>query len=413
MRTFLAALAVVLTGVDSSVADDHWFQFRGPQGNGHSQATGLPVTWSETENVTWKTPIHGRGWSSPVIWGNQIWLQTATEDGKEMFAICAELTTGRILHDVKIFETPEPMYCHPLNSYASPTPVIEAGRVYVHFGSYGTACLDAETAAVVWSRRDLPCDHWRGPGSSPILYEDLLIVHYDGYDFQYVVAFDKATGKTVWKVDRNVNYGTTNGDVMKAYCTPIIIEVNGQKQLISPTSKAVLAYEPRTGKEIWRARYNQFSSTARPLWDGERLYINTGFGKAEMYAIRPDGNGDVTGTHVAWIQKKGIPSMPSQLLIDGLLYMVHDEGVGTCLDAKTGQVVWQERVGGKHSASPIYADGRMYVFSQEGDTTVLAPGREYKVLAVNRLDDGFMASPAVAGKALILRTKSHLYRIEK
>ncbi|MES2794285.1 MAG: PQQ-binding-like beta-propeller repeat protein [Planctomycetota bacterium] len=392
---------------------DNWPQFLGSHGDGHADTTDLPVSWSETSNVVWKTPIHGRGWSSPVIWGQQIWMGTAKEDGKEFFAVCADKDTGKILHDIKLFESEKPDFCHALNSYASPTPVMEEGRVYMHFGSYGTACLDTTAdGKVLWSRKDLPCNHWRGPGSSPILYQDLLIVHYDGYDLQYIVALNKNTGETVWKKTRDVEYGTTDGDVMKAYSTPIVIDVNGQQQLISTTSKAVLAYEPLTGKEIWRVRYDGFSSTARPIYGLGMVFISTGFGKAQVYAIKPDGTGDVTDTHVVWKANKGVPSMPSFVLVGERIYMCSDSGVASCLNALTGATVWQNRLEGQFSASMLFAEGRVYFPSREGTTTVVAAADEYKVLSENKLEDGCMASPAAIGKSLFLRTKTHLYRIE-
>ena len=398
----------------TAVADDNWPQFRGPKANSHADSTSLPTTWSETENVKWKTPIHDRGWSSPVIWGDQIWITTAREDGKEMFAVCVDKNTGKIVHDLKLWdvEKPSPLG-NALNGYASPTPVIEEGRVYVHFGSYGTACLDTTSGKVIWQRRDLPCEHFRGPGSSPILFENLLIFHMDGYDYQYVVALDKDTGETVWKTDRQVDYGTDNGDIMKAFCTPLVIEAAGKLQLISPTSKAALAYDPRTGREIWRVRYSPFSVAAQPLFGHAMVYINTGFGKADLMAVRPDGEGDVTGTHVEWVAKKTIGSKPSQVMVDDLIFNVHDTGIASCLDAKTGEEQWSKRLGGEFSASLLYGDGKVYFLGQDGFTTVIKPSRKYEELARNQLEDGFMASPAVTGNALILRTRSALYRVEE
>ncbi len=411
MKVRLPAMTLLFLFALSSFAGENWPQFRGPTGDGHSDSTGLPTKWSETENVAWKTAIHGRGWSSPVVWGDQIWMGTATEDGKDMFAICVDKQSGKILHDIKLFHNDEPRFCHALNSYASPTPIIEAGRVYIHFGSYGTACLDTKSAKVLWSRTDLPCNHWRGPGSSPIFFENLLIMHYDGFDYQYVAALDKATGKTVWKQDRDIDYGTDNGDLMKAYCTPILVNIDGRDQLISPAAKATISYDPRSGKQLWKVRYNEHSATARPLFGHGMIFINTGFGKAQLYAVRPNGKGDVTDTHVEWVVKKSVPSMPSQLLIDDAIYMIHD-GVATCLEAKTGEQIWQQRAAGKYSASPIFADGKIYLFSREGKTTVIRPGPKYDELTVNKLESGFMASPAVSGKSLILRTETHLYRID-
>jgi outer membrane protein assembly factor BamB len=399
-------------------ADESWPQFRGPRGDGHASSSNLPLTWSETENVRWKTAIHGRGWSSPVVWKDQIWLTTATEDGKQMFAICVARSSGKIVHDLLLFENEKPAFCHEMNSYASPTPVVEEGRVYVHFGSYGTACLDTQTGQKIWERRDLPCDHFRGPGSSPIAFEDLLIVHYDGFDFQYVVAFDRATGDTVWKVDRDIDYGTDNGDIYKAYATPLVIDVNGQPQLISPASKATLSYDPRTGAEFWRVRYPGFSATARPLFGNGMLYLNTGFSKADLLAVRPDGRGDVTDSHVVWTVKKGVGSKPSQLLVDDLIFIVSDPGVASCVEVSTGEILWSERVDGQYSSSLLYApgkqpgEGRVYLFNHEGKGLVLRAGRQFEVLAENLLDAGCLASPAVAGDALLVRTQSHLYRLE-
>jgi outer membrane protein assembly factor BamB len=410
-RSFMACL--LLTSATESWAGDNWPNFHGPTNNNHSDAKNLPLTWSETENVVWKTPIHDSGWSSPVIWGNQIWLTTATDDGKQSFVLCIDRESGKILRDLKLFDNDSPEDTRKYNSFASPTPVIEEGRVYVHFGSYGTACLDTKTAQVIWSRRDLPCLHWRGPGSSPILFEKLLIVHFDGYDHQYAVALDKTTGKTVWKKDRNVDYGSTDGDIMKAYSTPLVIEAAGRLQLISPTAKATLALDPRTGEEIWRVRYPAHSTAARPIFGHGMIIINTGFSGGELLGVRPDGTGDVTESHVVWHAKKNMPSKPSSLLIGDSIFGVDDNGVATCLDAKTGEYAWTHRIGGNFTASPIFADGRIYLFGEDGKTTVIAPDRKYNELAINPLDDGFRSSPAVAGRALFLRTEKNLYRVEK
>ena len=410
---YLIRFAIFFALPSALLADTNWPEFQGPRANNHSDSTDLPTNWSETENVKWKADIHGRGWSSPVIWGNQIWMCTATEDGKDMSALCIALDSGKTIYDLALFHNAEPRFCHLMNSYASCTPAIEEGRVYLHFGSYGTACVDTATGKTLWARRDLPCNHWRGPGSSPILFEDTLIIHYDGYDHQYIVSLSKTTGETVWKKDRNIDFQTDNGDMKKAYCTPLLIEVAGTLQLVSPAAKATIAYNPTNGDEIWKVRYDQHSATARPIFDGKRLYLNTGFGKAELHAVDPNGKGDITDTHVLWRATKSIPSKPSELLIDGLLYMVHDSGVAQCLDAENGEEIWTERLGGKYSASPLFADGKIYFFSHEGKTIVIAPGREFKKLAENELPDGFMASPAVSGKSLIVRTKTALYRIEK
>ncbi len=406
---FLATLAFV----GSAFPGDNWPQFRGAHGDGISDAKGLPTTWSEKENIVWKTAIHDKGWASPVVWGNQIWMTTADEKGHDYYAVCVDRDSGKIIHDIKLFTVEKPDFCIPKNSYASPTPVIEDGRVYIHFGTYGTACLDTKTGKTLWERRDLKCDHWRGPGSSPILYRDLLIVHFDGYDKQYVVALNKASGKTVWQKDRSFDYGTDNGDNKKAYATPTIMTVGDKAQLISPAAVATTAYDPLTGDELWTVKHGGMNAAIPPLVYDGKVIICTGDGGFKLLAVRPDGHGDVTKTHIDWTSKDGVPSRCGPVLVDDLLFMVNEGGQVTCVEAKTGKQVWQERVNGSFSASPIFAEGRLYLFSQDSQAYVLEAGREWKKPTVNKLDDGCMASPAVAGKALFVRTKTHLYRIEK
>jgi outer membrane protein assembly factor BamB len=351
----------------------------------------------------------------------QVWLTTATPDGRDFFALCVDAETGRIRFNKRLFhtDTPEPLG-NNVNGYASPSPAVEPGRVYLHFGSYGTACLNAATGEVIWERRDLPCRHFRGPASSPVLFKNLLILSMDGVDLQYLVALDKRTGRTVWKTDRTAEWNdlgpdgrpVSEGDLRKAYSTPLIVEVGGKAQMISAGSKATYGYDPPSGRELWKVSYPGFSSSARPVFGHGLAFISTGFGSTEFLAIRVDGRGDVTGTHVAWRTNRGAPRMPSPLLVGDLLFLVSDNGIITCLEAVTGKEVWKERLGGEYYSSPLYADGRVYCFNNEGETTVLKAGREYQVLATNTLAAGFMASPAVSGKALFLRTKTHLYRIE-
>jgi len=416
--TFFALLiatstVLVATSAPRAAAEENWFQFRGPRGDGSSPATGLPLTWSETENIKWKTPIHGRAWSSPVVWGDSIWLTTATDDGKQMSLLCVDFETGRIIHDLLLFENESPRFRHETNSYASPTPILEEGRVYAHFGSYGTACLDMETAEVLWTRRDIESDDFRGPGSSPVLFGDLFIVNYDGFDTQFVIALDKNTGETVWKRDRDINYGTDNGDHKKAYGTPALIEVDGRMQLVSPAAVATIAYDPLTGADLWRVYHGGMNVSARPLFGLGMLYITAGDSARAMIAVRANGTGDVTDSHVAWQSSSSVAKRPSLLLIDDMIFMMNDVGIASCLDAVTGKTIWQKRLGGAYWASPLYADGRIYCFSQEGASPVFAPTREFKLLATNQLDDGFNASPAVVGQSLILRTYTHLYRVEE
>ena len=350
-----------------------------------------------------------------MVWGRQVWLTTATADGKRMSVLCVDRDSGRVVREKVLFENARPASRNPLNSYASPTPCIEAGRLYVNFGTYGTACLDTATGKTLWSRRDLKCDHGVGPGSSPLLSGGRLFLLFDGMDVQFVVALDKATGRTVWKTPRGVDFGSTDGDFRKAFSTPLLVRVAGRDQLVCAGAGAAIAYDPQTGKEIWRVRYpGGFSTAARPVAGPDGLvYVHSGFSRHHMLAVRTTGRGDVTETHVAWQLKRGGPAKPSSVYAGGLLYVLNDGGTLSCLDGRTGEKVWRERLGGSYSASPLAAPGRIYLFNTRGTTKVVRPGREFQLLATNKLDDGCMASAAVAGRSLYVRTKTHLYRIEK
>lgn len=414
----LLALALFST---SLFAAENWPTFRGPTGDGHSDSTGLPVKFGEGDHVKWKTPIHGKAWSSPVIWGSQIWLTTANEEGTELGVVEVDKESGKILRDDTLFHVATPQFCHKFNSYASPTPAIEEGRVYVTFGSPGTACLDTKTGKKIWERTDFVCNHYRGAGSSPIIWENLLIVNFDGSDNQFIVALDKATGKTVWQTKRSTDYGDlapdgtvkNEGDYRKAFATCQVYMQNGQPILLSSGAKAHYAYDPRTGKEIWRIDEPESHSAAtRPVVGDGIVYIPAGFGKAGLLAIKLGGSGVLSANDVVWRMKKAVPNKPSVTLVNGLLFTVNDGGIASCLDAKTGDVVWSERLGGNFSGSPIYAEGRLYAGNEEGKFYVFEAGRQFKVLSENVFPDGFMSSPAVSGKALYLRSKTSLYRIE-
>jgi outer membrane protein assembly factor BamB len=300
--------------------------------------------------------------------------------------------------------------------------VIEPGRVYVTFGSPGTAAIDTRSGKTLWERRDLECNHFRGAGSSPILFRDLLIMHFDGSDRQYVVALAKQTGQTVWRTERSIDFKDlgpdgkpqADGDFRKAFATPHIVIAGGAPVLVSLGSKATYGYDPLTGKELWKIEErSSFSASTRPVAGNGLVLYPTGFNTGQLLAVRPDGRGDVTASHVVWRVTRGVPQKPSLLLAGDLVFMIHDGGVLTCLDAKTGELVWKARLDGSFSASPVWAEGHIYFCSEDGKITVIEAGREFKVLARNELADGFMASPAIAGSALFLRTRKHLYRIEK
>ncbi len=415
MKTLLSFLIVSSCAIPLRSADS-WVDFRGPTTQGHVDVDGLPLEWSESKHVAWKSAIPGRGWSTPIIWGEQIWVTTAVGgegEAQSLRALCIHRASGAVLHDVEVFKVGKPDSIHSLNSYASPSPTIEAGRVYIHFGTYGTACLATTNAEEFWRRDDLKLSHQVGPGSSPVLVGNLLIVNMDGTDLRYVVALDKRTGDTVWRTDRSNDVSARPTDTHKAFSTPIVVQVDGKPQLISSGAHAVMGYEPTTGREIWRVQYDGFSNVSRPVTADGFVFINTGYMKPQLLAIRLGGRGDVTESHVEWTAKRGIPAKPSPILLDGVIYLVEDKGIAVALDAATGKQVWMERLGGQFSASLLYAGGHLYFCDQEGKTTVVKPGRTFDVRAVNQLDSGLMASPAVAGKALFLRTETHLYRIEK
>lgn len=418
MRRFVAT--VVLLGCVAPVRAQ-WPQFRGPDGLGTARGNP-PLTWAEDRNIRWKTAVHGRAWSSPILLGSQVWMTTATEDGRELFAVALDRETGKVIFDLKLFQVAQPQYAHPFNTYASPTPVAEPGRVYVTFGSPGTAAIDAATGKVLWERRDFECNHFRGAGSSPILFGDLLLMHFDGSDHQFVVALDKRTGKTVWRTERSIDFQDltpegkpkADGDFRKAFSTPHVIEVGGQPVMISSGSKATYAYDPRTGRELWKVvERASHSASTRPVVGNGLVFVPTGFDNSQLLAIKPDGRGDVTASHVVWRVTRGVPQKPSVLLVDDLIFMVNDTGIVTSVDPKNGEIVWRGRIDGTFSASPVAAAGRIYAFSEDGKTTVFEAGRELKVLAENVLADGFMASPAIDGTALYVRTRTHVYRIEE
>jgi outer membrane protein assembly factor BamB len=423
-RRLLAAAAFLVIWCAPAFAQENWPQFRGPGSRGHAESDALPLKWAENQNVKWKAPIHDKGWSSPVVWGNQVWLTTATEDGRELFALCIDKETGKIVHDLKLFEVPNP---NPVfkryNSYASPTPAIEQGRIYVSFGASGIACLDTRTGQRVWARRDINVNHYRGAGSSLVIWQNLLLTHFDGVDAQFVIALNKENGDTVWKTPRTVDYKDidaktgkpfSDGDLRKAFSTPVITEVDGKPLMLSLASRSFYAYDPASGKEVWRLdNQTSHSGSSTPVVGHGLVFCAMGFDRQEVMAIRPTGSGTLSDADIAWRFTRNAPRKPSLLLAGDLLYMVDDSGIAACVEARTGKDVWRQRLKGNFSASPLHAAGRVYFFGDSGTTTVVEAGREYKVLAENTLEDqAVMASPAVSGPALFIRTKGFLYRIQ-
>jgi len=430
---------VSVSGAEAVAAPKvHWNQFRGPQGDGVSTARNLPVEFSETKNVRWKVPVLGLGWSSPVVWKNQVWVTSGIEGGRKLLAICLDVETGKIVHQVTVFDVTNPgMEWTNQNPHATPTPLVEEGRIYVHYGSYGTACLDTASGKVLWKRQDLKCNHRVGPASSPIADDQSLFLQLDGVDVQYVVALDKRTGKTRWQTTRQVTSdlatrlrnaglseeairGTLNkkpGDNRKSYATPTLITVAGKQQLIAPGAEVLFSYDPETGKELWRVDLEGWcwNVACRPILANGLVYVTAGIAR-ELKAVRPGGQGNVTETHVAWTRRKGVPNMSSPVITNGLLFMVSDSGgVVTGMNADTGNELWRSRLrpSGDHWASPLLANGKIYFCSKTGGVSVIEAGESYQGIASNRLDASFIASPAVAGDSLILRSTTHLYCLAK
>ena len=404
MVRLIFSLCLVLTATPAGAED--WPEFRGPTGQGHSDERDLPVEWGEDRNVSWKVRVPGQGWSSPAIADGKIWLTTAVIDeaGLSLRAVAFDAATGDEILNVGVFRQSDARLLNPKNSHASPTPIVDGNRVYVHFGASGTAALSTD-GDVLWTTR-FPYISQHGNGGSPTLYKDLLIINCDGYDQAFVVALDTATGEVRWKADRS-------GPFSQAYSTPLVIRVGERDQAISIGAFRATAFDAETGEEIWHVRYEDgFSNVPRPVYGNGLVYIDTGFNQPTLMAVRVDGSGDVTDSHVVWIQTRSIPFTPSPLLVGDELYIVSDLGVISCLDAATGDVHWQERVLGNYSASPLYADGRIYFSSEEGVTTVIAPGREFQELATNTIDGWMLASIAVYDGAFFIRTHTHLYRID-
>lgn len=431
----MLTLAILCLANHICLAQAEWNRFRGPEGTGHVTGT-IPLKWSENENISWKSAVPGSGHSSPVIADGKLWITTAlTEtlpeaerasrlakianpDGLDLVgkliqkAIAYDIVSGRIVHDVKLFETNDPDPIHLTNTYASPTPVLHEGKLYAHFGTFGTACVDTKSGSVDWKFTDLKIDHQNGPGSSPIVWEDLLIVHFDGRNLQCVAALKLKDGSLAWRTDRSGKMHS-NPDLQKAYCTPTVVQTEHGAELISPAANWVYGYDPRNGSELWKANYGDlgFSTVPCPIVGHGLAFICTSFMQSRLLAVRYGGRGDVTDSHVAWTYDGKVSQKPSLALVGENLYIVSDDGILTCLDSKSGKERWRHRLGGKYAASPLVSENLIYFFNQEGKTTVVRHGDSYNEVQVNELDGPINASPAVVAGAIYIRTDKYLYRV--
>ncbi len=394
-----------------------WPQFRGPDGQGHADTSKLPLTWSETENVVWKKPVMGLGNSSPVVDGSRIWLTSATDGRKNVRAFCFDTMTGRqLVMTEELFDVSKSARALAKYGHANPTPVLDGDRIFVHFGASGTACLN-KNGGVVW-KRVIPYYHHHGPAASPVLADGTLVIVCDGYthsfyeerviedleDLQFVVGLDPNTGEIRWKTARNGQH---------SYCTPLVVTVNGQTQVVCPGGEGVWAYDPADGKELWFYKYTGYSVVPRPVAAQGLIFVCTGYDATTLLAIREGASGDCTSTHLAWKSTRGIPHVSSPIAVDDYLYFVNDDGIANCLDLKTGKQAWSRRIEGHYAASPISAGDRIYFTNEEGVTVVVRASSKFEELARNTLDGKFLASPAVIGNRLILRSEKHLYCIDE
>ena len=412
MSRLIAALLIWSLSCGVLIAADSWPTFRGPTADGH-YAGSLPVQWSDEENVIWKTPIPGEGWSSPVIGGDRIYLTAAipvedsADDDRSLSLVVVDANGGEVLSVTEVFRQSgaDAPRIHSKNSHASPTAILEGPHVFVHFGHQGTACLTRE-GAVVWRNRDLKYKPVHGNGGTPLIVDDVLIFSCDGADDPFVVALDKATGRVRWKRDRQTDARRTF-----SFSTPTVLEVDGRKQVISPGSNTVDALDPASGEVIWKVRYDGYSVIPKPVFGHGLVFICSGYDRPKLLAVRPAGSGDITDSHVAWTRSRGIPHTPSLLLIGSHLYGVSDRGVASCVDAKTGAVHWEQRVDGKYSSSPIAADGKVYFLNEEGLATIVNDSESFQRVARNDIGERTLASFAAASGDLFIRGDKHLYRI--
>lgn len=413
LRSGLISVAVfALCGMASA---EEWTQFRGPHGDGHSTATGLPTTWSDTENVAWRIEIPGKAWSSPVCYKDHLYLTTAVpvdkpENGQSLRTICYEIRSGKEVwnHEIFLMDGKRSATIHPKNSFASPTPLISGQHIFVHFGTHGTACLNLD-GTVVWKNEELIYPHSHGSGGSLVLAGNHLVVSCDGSSDPFVVGLDATTGKIAWKTPRSV----PDAPRKFAFCTALALPLNGTTQVISPGGGAVISYDAATGKEIWKCKYGEgYSVIPYPVYGHGLVYVCSGYNKPSLFAIKPDGTGDVSDSKIAWTTDKGVPHSASLLLVDKILYMISDAGVATALDAETGDSLWTHRIGGNFSSSPVYVDGNIFVIDEAGLTTVFKPGRTYEEVAQNPLNDKTQASFAIADGAFFIRTEKYLFRIQ-
>lgn len=405
---------------------ENWTRFRGPSGQGYTVESGLPTQWSADSNIQWKTTIPGNGWSSPVIWGDRVFLSTTTEQDQSCRVICVDRKSGEIEWNVEVFRQ-TPGRKEGQNSYATPTLALDSCHAYAVFGNGGVAAL-THSGEVVWTNLEVEFYSRHGLGASPILWNDLVIMPYDGsqrvdqagdwpnnppnekvgwqipWDKALIVALNKNTGQREW--------GAKRGMSRIAHITPIVIENEGRPVMISAAGDVIQGFNPANGELIWTC-YSQGEGVTPGFAIGDgKVFTSSGFERTTLRTVRLGGKGDVTETHIAWEQRKGVPTMSSLLYAEPYVYAVTDGGIVTCFNKDDGEIVYQERIGGRHSASPVLIDNKIYFLSEEGETTIIPAGPEFKILAQNRLnDETTRASIAVSQGNLFIRTQNTLFCI--
>lgn len=420
MKHFTIVLSLFAL-MSAACGQTSWTHFRGNHLDGHAEGMNYPVNFGEDNNLVWKIPLEGLAWSSPVVWDNQIWLTNATRKGDKLSVVCVDYKTGELIKDILLFEPVEIQNIHATNSYATPTPAIEKGFVYVHYGTYGTACINTLDFSVVWTRTDMNCQHMQGAASSVVIHKNMLLVHIEGTDVQYIAALDKSTGKTIWKTERPQQYYEDIAPVYrKAYTTAFVVEVDGRELLISNGAQLCNAYDVNTGEELWRFFYGHDSTVGMPLAYNGLVFFNSGWifeenraSYVKFFAVDPRGRGDIAETHLKWQSEDDIPQITTPVIVDGRIYMVHERGALSCVDAMTGKTIWNEKLRGQFNASPIYAGGHIYIPEVRGSVYVIKPGDSFYLVAENKFDESIKATPAFVDGNIILRTENYLYRIGK
>jgi len=415
----LSIAALLYCSESGNAQNQDWTHFRGSNLNGIAKTDNVPTKWNDSD-VKWKTEIHDKGWSSPVIYDNQVWITTAKDDGKSLYAVCVDFRNGEIIYDINVFTPGSVFKKHTVNTYATPTSCIEKGFVYVHYGSLGTACINTTNGSIKWKQTDFKCDYLTfGPGSSPVIYKNLIILHYEGADSTYIVALDKSNGKLVWRADRPEEiYETKPAIARKAYTTPIIVNVKGRDMLISNGSFVCIAYDPSTGQEIWRVVRGDESTVAMPFTEKGVVFWFTGFMVAEngsyfceLLAVDPDGKGDITRSNILWKKNAERLQLLTPVIKDGLIYTIDAKNNIMCINASTGEEIWSKHLNTNFNASPVYVNGNIWFFSVKGEILVIKAGNKYEVVYQNQMDSPIWATPAFLRNSIIIRTEKYLCKI--